>query len=98
MNLILIDIDNVLTVTDIYPDGSEKTTVNYDDLLSEALVTIPDNPTNGDIIKALFPNVKLLTASSGSMFFIKGEDWWKTPYKKPTVLVERKTKKQDTEI
>lgn len=43
------------------------------------VLTVPDNPTNGDIIMALFPNRAEFNGGEGS-FFLK--DWWNAPYNK----------------
>ena len=45
---------------------------------------IPDNATNGDMIKAMFPNELLTSITStlwwgDNMSFYK--DWWNAPYK-----------------
>ena len=53
------------------------------------VLTIPDNPTNGDIIKALFPNVKIIDngftiewRENGKFITtFDGNDWWNAPYK-----------------
>ena len=54
-------------------------------------ITIPDNPTNGDMVKALFPNydydcedsdVRLMDYCCILCHF--PEWWWNSPYKKET--------------
>lgn len=56
---------------------------------------IPDNPTNGDVIKAMFPNVHVtdefrLMKPLGTILYLSiskfqemrvQEDWWNAPYK-----------------
>lgn len=51
-------------------------------------LTIPENPTNGDMIKAMFPNINI---EEGSKYvLLKSEcdnvaiwnSWWNAPYKK----------------
>ena len=58
-------------------------------------IPIPDNATNGDMIKAMFPNQTIscvipITDRNGAKFYrttINGatdftEDWWNAPYNK----------------
>lgn len=56
---------------------------------SAKVIVLPDNPTNGDVIKAVFPNAKVeigrLAAivdfsnrETDAFFF----DWWNAPYKR----------------
>jgi len=90
MSLSLIDTSNLITVTSIDADGNETTTVNYDYLEEEALVTIPENPTNGDVIKALFLNsesifmlrnvLKTDIIKIENEAFLVDETWWNAPY------------------
>ena len=49
------------------------------------LIEIPEGATNGDMIKAMFPNVDkykctLLENHNKNVLF--GEDWWNSPYRK----------------
>ena len=55
---------------------------------AEAVLTIPDNPTNGDMIKALFPEDRI-TELNDCILVIGSEyqyqhhypkDWWNAPY------------------
>lgn len=43
-----------------------------------AVIKIPDNATNGDVIKAIFPETKDLTGRFG--VYLESE-WWSAPYK-----------------
>lgn len=47
-------------------------------------IPIPDNATNGDMIKAIFPNYDEIELTeeypSGKTYF--SSDWWNAPYKK----------------
>ena len=55
-------------------------------------VVLPDNATNGDMIKAMFPNVQVVDAGIHRITVIFGdchnmmyrnsydEDWWNAPY------------------
>lgn len=51
---------------------------------------IPDNATNGDVIKAIFPNTELhkesdyvsLTIQDGVYFEDRDGSWWFAPYQK----------------
>lgn len=48
------------------------------EILAEAptVVKIPNNATNGEVLKALFPN-----DFRGDICVIKNADWWISPYK-----------------
>lgn len=43
----------------------------------EWVVDLPKNATNGEVLKALFPN-----DFKGDASVIKNADWWKIPYKR----------------
>ena len=49
---------------------------------------IPDNATNGDVIKALFSNgttakfATFMRFIDGEYYFNCSEDWWNAPYQK----------------
>ena len=51
---------------------------------------IPDNATNGDVIKAMFPSGKIWKSDSYMCLLIDGQgdaqmfdaDWWNSPYQK----------------
>ena len=49
---------------------------------------IPDNATNGDVIKAMFPNgttakfATFMRFIDGEHYFNCSEDWWNAPYQK----------------
>ena len=52
------------------------------------VLTIPNNPTNGDMIKAMFPNIHI---EEGSKYVLLESEydnvaiwnsWWNAPYKK----------------
>jgi len=56
----------------------------------EDAIIIPDGATNGDMIRAMFPNVECGKDELGNVFIISsvqlgtiafGESWWNTPYK-----------------
>lgn len=56
---------------------------------AQTILTIPDNPTNGDMIKAMFPNIEMwgeskntLNYSLGGMIHRVLKSWWNAPYKK----------------
>lgn len=49
-------------------------------------IPIPENPTNGDVIKVLFPNAKVVETNTVVGIGIDGtttfnKDWWNAPYK-----------------
>ena len=55
----------------------------YDTPTVNAIV-IPDNATNGDVIKALFPNEELFEQGYASTYYgcmRFDTDWWNAPYK-----------------
>lgn len=65
--------------------GSQKC---VDARIIENEIMIPDNPTNGDMIKAMFPNVIyqegfLYQIVNGKqyIFLSVSEYWWNAPYK-----------------
>ena len=53
------------------------------------VLEIPDNPTNGDIIKAMFPQAKIYQSGGytncnfkgGTFLEDKRSEWWNAPYK-----------------
>ena len=59
------------------------------DMFAPTVLTIPENPTNGDIIRALFPNVEVKEKNNGyEIYFGVGTaiqffnyKWWDAPYK-----------------
>ena len=52
------------------------------------VLTIPENPTNGDVIKAMFPNCVIdedfcgavITSIDQKQYWSK--EWWNAPYKR----------------
>lgn len=58
---------------------------------AETVLTIPENPTNGDMVKAMFPEVKMwgeseqtLDYSLGGMVHRVTKSWWNAPYNRET--------------
>lgn len=61
---------------------------------------IPNNPTNGDMIKAMFPNAIIEINELGSMVHVKYNnhtcwvnyelEWWNAPYKESEGVNEEK--------
>lgn len=51
-------------------------------------IPIPENATNGDVIKALFPRIKIkkfptfLRVIEGEEYIPMTYDWWNSPYKR----------------
>ena len=87
----LIDANDLLTVTDIRADGTEFTYVSYLNIEeAPTVLTIPDNPTNGDVIKALFSDVHYVLASQGTPRVVTNLgasfdlDWWNASYNRGT--------------
>ena len=71
------------------PDNGVDCYINAD-----TVFTLPENPTNGDMIKALFPNAEIFRREEygyqyvfvtiqdmGNSWKIRGE-WWDAPYRK----------------
>ena len=67
--------------------------VQYEDVIQIPLeviangTPIPDNATNGDVIKAMFPNIEKqmidLVMKCGTSVMSIGDDvWWNSPYQK----------------
>lgn len=65
----------------------------YEDTVRELIdnaptvLTIPDNPTNGDMIKAMFPNIYTEECDYDVFTTLDEEtrftyDWWNAPYKR----------------
>lgn len=88
----LINKDEVLKIIDESGDtGEAHGDINYN---CNVILTIPDNPTNGDILKAIFPDVeyKIIRKLSGCDYIeVKLDninrhqfelDWWNAPYKR----------------
>lgn len=66
---------------------------NYIKSISQKVITIPDGATNGDVIKALFPNAEIIRGqikgenvdrihlrNNGLLMASFYEDWWNAPY------------------
>lgn len=60
-------------------------------IIDESAIPISDRMTNGDVIKAMFPNVECREDKLGNVFIISDaqlgyivlrESWWNAPYKK----------------
>ena len=55
------------------------------------IIDIPDNATNGEVIKALFPNnntdllgindISLIDKETETIIMVVHKWWWNTPYK-----------------
>ena len=76
------------------PEGIYKASkiinVQYEDVIQIPLeviangIPIPDNATNGDVIKTMFPNISIY--EHGSTYSVNNEynfnsTWWKAPYR-----------------
>lgn len=57
----------------------------------DIIVTLPHNPTNGDTIKAMFPNIESRLDEKTGVILVKWADettktfkanWWNAPFKK----------------
>ena len=50
-------------------------------------IAIPENATNGDVIKTMFPNASVYEHNGGATYSVNNEynfnaTWWNAPYKK----------------
>ena len=79
-----------------YKDGQEALTLHYELCKEEGnIITVPDGATNGDMIKAMFPNANITVneklGEKGTVFVDFNEpdtviifdlEWWNSPYGK----------------
>ena len=91
------ELDTTTVATDDYSGNETLDVVLKEDVDSAPTVlTIPDNPTNGDMIKAMYPKGKIRREKScthditvfsfpdGTYFGAEcrfNTDWWNAPYK-----------------
>lgn len=87
-NLIRVE-DAKLYLAKNYIDGNKSLGQCLDEVPTVNAIVIPNNATNGDVIKALFPDVKIHQSGgyTGCLFRpsvmlddIRSE-WWNAPYK-----------------
>lgn len=95
----LIDINSIqgVTLTDSSATVTYKKRNGVDlKIDAETVLIIPENPTNGDIIKALFPDAELLYQGDSYLsclippdIMLEGykTDWWNESYKRKTSRV-----------
>lgn len=87
---IVIDIDeNVFTR--LFDNVTEDYAIVNDDLFKIAKsirkgTVLPDNPTNGDMIKTVFPNASITEIGGGSTIVVANDykfnsTWWNAPYR-----------------
>ena len=85
----LINKEKVLKIIDEAGDlGEAHGDINHN---CNIILTIPDNPTNGDMIKAIFPKSRIYKLENFVQFwYTENEDgrhvnfrrdWWDAPYK-----------------
>jgi len=85
MRLINADKFDVLSYTEKSKDFTEGVEFVVDQIdNAETIIQLPDNPTNGDIIAALFPDVikdrlDVEVEMDGTICF--STEWWDAPYK-----------------
>ena len=106
----LIDADKTIECMQYYHDDcaktSEYTRLGFETAIevvkdAPTVLTIPDNPTNGDMIKALFPNIKFNEKWKATRHFelqseqghieitgIATSDWWNSPFEPQKSEVE----------
>ena len=75
-------------------DGNCTDNKCYEDCILRNMVQIPDNATNGDVIKAVFPNIEWTGNCQDVDFYMLDGDtpysakmntfrsWWNAPYKR----------------
>ena len=86
----LIDADKLLTKAQDYGEGQEKLILIDPYYVKKAetvqAIPIPDNATNGDMIKAMFPNVPVkIFEDMNTVIFGNAQfdlEWWNAPYKR----------------
>ena len=99
----LIDAEEVLEVTKSYKNELGRLKADtfvklgvkqveefiQDESIIPTILTIPENPTNGDMIKAIFPNLEMWGKSKNTLDYSLGgmihrvlKSWWNAPYKK----------------
>ena len=80
-----VTLEDSLSILTYTPDNGVRCRVEAD-----TVFTIPENPTNGDMIKALFPDAKVWTSfnniyvcytGNGDETHMYYDDWWNAPYK-----------------
>ena len=49
--------------------------------MSPTVLAIPENPTNGDMIKAIFPDIDFHCMQSAFGIISFDLEWWNAPYK-----------------
>jgi hypothetical protein len=75
---VLLDTDNPNRVDGLSPCNG----LTEDDIdLVPTVLTIPDNPTNGDMLKILFPSIALYEKNHNAIEISFKGDWWNSPYK-----------------
>lgn len=85
-NLIRVE-DAKLYLAKNYIDGNKSLGQCLDEVPTVNAIEIPKNATNGDVIKALFPNVKIGDCNNNGNFitYTVGDTvekaWWYAPYK-----------------
>ena len=79
-----VTLEDSITFISYTPDNGVDCYIEADTVL-----TLPENPTNGDMIKAMFPEVKMwgeseqtLDYSLGGMVHRVTKSWWNAPYRK----------------
>ena len=90
---ILIDIPEKIEeyIKDYIPIGAGDNVFCYPDEIVRMIqngTPIPDNATNGQVIKAMFPNgttakfATFMRFIDGEHYFNCSEEWWNAPYQK----------------
>lgn len=90
-NLIRVE-DAKLYLAKNYIDGNKSLGQCLDEVPTVNAIVIPDETTNGDMIKAMFPNIEMWGESKNTLDYSLGgmihrvlKSWWNAPYKKGEV-------------
>lgn len=88
----LVDV-NKITCENTWKEWSDDHG-DYIACTAPTVLTIPENPTNGDVIKALFPNIEIYDSEKMESVYtgipfgkyvganvVCMRDWWNAPYK-----------------
>lgn len=88
----LIDADKTMKMIEEAKVSDEKSRNFAENIIrfSKTVLEIPDKPTNGDMIKAMFPQAKIYQSGGytncnfkgGTFLEDKTSDWWNAPYKR----------------
>lgn len=82
------DLENLHGSAACFSETLQDAVESIEELPTVPAIPIPDNATNGDVIKALFPRIKtkkfttFLRVIEGEEYIPMTYDWWNSPYKR----------------